>query len=173
MLNEKGFTLIEVLMVISILGVILAIAIPSGYNYYETSKNKTEQIFIGKLNRIVDDYITLKASSFTLDKTNSWDVKKCSIADEGEESYANCKLVKAYKVTDEVKFANIINEQLISESDFISPKTNIKCNKDSLIEIYQDEDLVNYFRYNLDCVSDDNRNDGYVYNSVTFLTNGE
>lgn len=170
MLNKKGFTLIEVLMVISILGVILAIAIPSGYNYYETSKNKTEQIFIGKLNRVIDDYITLKASSFTLDKTKSWDVKKCSIADEVE---ADCKVVKAYKVTDEVKFDNIINEQLISESDFISPKTNIKCNKDSLIEIYQDEDLVNYFRYNLDCVSDDNRNDGYVYNSVTFLPAGE
>lgn len=170
MLNKKGFTLIEVLMVISILGVILAIAIPSGYNYYETSKNKTEQIFIGKLNRIVDDYITLKASSFTLDKTNSWDVKKCSIADESD---ADCKVVKAYKVTDEVKFDNIIEEQLISESDFISPKTNIKCDKDSLIEIYQDEDLVNYFRYNLDCVSDDNKTNGYVYNSVTFLTNGE
>ena len=170
MLNKKGFTLIEVLMVISILGVILAIAIPSGYNYYETSKNKTEQIFIGKLNRVVDDYITLKASSFTLDKTKNWDVKKCSIAGESD---ADCKVVKTYKVTDEVKFDNIIKEQLISESDFISPKTNIKCDKDSLIEIYQDEDLVNYFRYNLDCVSDDNKTNGYVYNSVTFLTNGE
>lgn len=170
MLNKKGFTLIEVLMVISILGVILAIAIPSGYNYYETSKNKTEQIFIGKLNRVVDDYITLKASSFTLDKTKNWDVKKCSISGESD---ADCKVVKAYKVTDEVKFDNIIKEQLISESDFISPKTNIKCDKDSLIEIYQDEDLVNYFRYNLDCVSDDNKTNGYVYNSVTFLTNGE
>lgn len=170
MLNKKGFTLIEVLMVISILGVILAIAIPSGYNYYETSKNKTEQIFVGKLNRVIDDYITLKASTFTLDKTKNWDVKKCSIADESD---ADCKVVKAYKVTDEVIFDNIIEEQLISESDFISPKTNIKCDKDSLIEIYQDEDLVNYFRYNLDCVSDDNKTNGYVYNSVTFLTNGE
>lgn len=173
MLNKKGFTLIEVLMVISILGVILAIAVPSVYNYYEISKIKTEKIFVDKLTRKIDDYITMNVDEFELNTDAIAKVKKCEIGDITDCS----RIVDVYEVVDEITFNNIITLGLIDENEFINPKNNKRCNKDSSkIEIYQDEDKVNYFRYTLvDCdISDENIfkvvNDiKYIYDNTSFL----
>lgn len=173
MLNKKGFTLIEVLMVISILGVILAIAVPNVYNYYETSKIKTEKIFVDKLTRIVDDYITMNIDELVLGDDVVSKVKKCEIGDTTDCS----RIVDVYEVIDEISFNDVISLGLIEENEFINPKNNKRCNKDSSkIEIYQDIDKVNYFRYTLtDCdISDENIskvvNDiKYVYDNTSFL----
>ena len=169
MLNNKGFTLIEVLATLVILGVILAIAVPMGTNAYESSKNKTEKIFVDKLARLVDDYITLNVSDFELDSTAIGEVKKCDLGDFDEEECKNP--IPVYKVKTIVKFQDIIDEKLIVENEFINPKGKTACDKDQEIEIYQDKDKVNYFRFKLACISFDNKDaNGYAYDNATFFS---
>lgn len=163
MLNKKGFTLIEVLVTIAILGVIVAVVMPASINYYESSKNKTETIYVEKLNRIIDEYISLAATDFTVDKSTYSIVRKCVFESDDE-----CREVKAYRVTNNITFQNIIDANLIKENDFINPKDSSRCDASTVIEVFQDEDKVNYFRYNLACISDANREGSYVYNGVTF-----
>lgn len=167
MLDKKGFTLVELLAVVSIIGVLLAIIIPVSINAYESSKTKTEAIFIERINKLIDDYIALSASDFNLNKSTYNIVRKCNLSTDTE-----CEEVKAYRVSDNITFNNIVETGLIDENDFINPKNGQKCNLNSAIEIFQDEDKVNYFRYDLACISDANRNGDYVYDNVTFLNAG-
>lgn len=160
MLNNKGFTLIEVLATLVILGVILAIAVPMGTNAYESSKNKTEKIFVDKLARLVDDYITLQGGEYTYiplyDKDDAGNDKALQIQkyDLGEvpdnPSNLGSKFAAVSMKEDNITFRAIINEGLISENEFINPKNKKKCNPNgSEIEIYKDEDSVYYFRFTL------------------------
>lgn len=184
MLNNKGFTLIEVLATLVILGVVLAIAIPMGTNAYESSKNKTEKIFVDKLARVVDDYITLHVSEFEVEPLldgdgNQIKVQKCDLGEmpDGEDMSPCTKESLVYKITDDVTFQDIIDEELIAENEFINPKNRKKCEKESDIEIYQDDDSVNYFRFGLlDCISNNNIQINstvpyvYTYDNATFFS---
>ena len=167
MLNKKGFTLVEVLAVISIIGVLLAVVIPVSINAYESSKTKTEAVFVERLNRLIDDYIALNATDFNLNTMSFNIVRKCNLSTD-----TDCQEVKAYRVSDIVTFNSIIEAGLFDENDFINPKTGKHCDINTQIEVFQDEDKVNYFRYDLACISDANRNNGYVYDNVTFLNSG-
>ena len=58
-LNNQGFTLIEVIGVVVIIGIITMILVPIGYNYVISSQNSSEKIFITKITDIVDSYVEL------------------------------------------------------------------------------------------------------------------
>lgn len=72
-LNKKGFTLVELLVVIVILGVIMSIAIPSITSSIERSKDKQKTQIINLIVSAGELYVdkhknTVKTGQITLDK---------------------------------------------------------------------------------------------------------
>lgn len=72
-LNKKGFTLVELLVVIVILGVIMSIAIPSITSSIERSKDKQKTQIIKLIESAGELYVdkhknTVKTGQITLDK---------------------------------------------------------------------------------------------------------
>lgn len=170
-LNNKGFTLLEILMTVVILGVVLAITIPFGTRYMEDARIRSEQIFIDKVNKLIDDYIALNATDFVVDKSKSFEFNKCKLTIQKNDSdnSADCAIYHASPVTikigednvTKIPFKVLIDENLIDDGDFVNPYNKETCktsvdDKNNYIEIFQDDDKVNYFRYRLDCISEEN-----------------
>lgn len=168
-LNNKGFTLIEILMTVVILGIIMAIAIPFGVSYFSDAKVKTETIFVNKLNKLIDDYIALENTNFDVSSESIATFKKCKLdiktSNKENNSDVNCEENhKLYSVklngSTQIPFEKLINSDLISEGDFVNPYEGKKCNINNdgknYIEIFKDDDSVFYFRYKLDCISHNN-----------------
>ena len=73
-MNRKGFTLIEFIAVIVLLGMLLVFTSPYVITAYENSKLKSEELFTNNLSKITDDYI--KLNSDELEFTSTFDAKK-------------------------------------------------------------------------------------------------
>ncbi len=69
-INNKGFTLIEVIAVVLMLAIIVAIVLPSVFGYLDTSKDRSEEIFVGEMERIIGEYIALEGRNMTFDTNN-------------------------------------------------------------------------------------------------------
>ena len=54
--NNKGFTLIELIMVIVILGILAAVAVPKFYGFKADAEQASEQAFIGNLRSGLNTY---------------------------------------------------------------------------------------------------------------------
>ena len=176
-LNKKGFTLVELLATIVILSLVMIITIPIGINAYNSSKIKGEKVFIEKINKLIDDYIALNYSKFTVNN-NSVPITftKCKTNITNEQSDCNneyhARIININGQT-EIPFKVLVDEGLMPENNFINPYDKESCylnneNGNNYIEIFQDEDRVNYFRYKLECIkADENKgNDGYIYNTI-------
>lgn len=149
-MNRKGFTLVEVLVVIVVLGIVLLIAGPTLLNVYEDSKLKSEEIFTKRLSQSIDGYIKLNSSdiSFTSDGT-------ANKTEEGT-SYQ----VDIYKGT--ITVQNIINDNLLSIEDYINAgNKGVSCSTSAEIEVYKDSDYVYCYKVEKDslgCLTDRYKN---------------
>lgn len=79
MKNKKAFTLIELLAVITVLGLIMLIAIPSVVNVLEKNKKETMINEARKIMRVVEKE----------DKDNKYSINQFKINNKGESSYTN------------------------------------------------------------------------------------
>ena len=149
-MNRKGFTLMEMIAVVVILGIILLIAGPTLSSVYEDSKLKSEEIFTKRLSQSIDSYIKLNSSdiNFTSDGT----------ANKTEENASY--QVNIYKGT--IKVQNIINDNLLSIEDYKNAgNKDIQCNSNAEIELYRDSDYVYCYKVkknSLDCLTDRYKN---------------
>lgn len=66
-MNKKGFTLIELLAVIVVLGLVLIISVPNLTDVYKNSKLKTEEIFIDKLSKRIEEYIDFNKDTWSFE----------------------------------------------------------------------------------------------------------
>ena len=57
-MNKKGFTLVELIASLVILGVILSITIVGASNIFSSAKNKTEDVFVDTIRDAMDMYLT-------------------------------------------------------------------------------------------------------------------
>lgn len=161
-LNKKGFTLIEVIAVVAILAIIVAIVIPSVFGYFDTSKDRSEEIFLGEMEEIIESYIALEGRNISFDTLNSKDVKKCDSLDD------TCIFVKTYKSNEIITFNNLIDEGLVKATDIINPKNEKQCSLDTAIIVYRDDDYVYCFETEFDCVEDTESNNRNVINTCSF-----
>lgn len=162
-MNRKGFTLIELIAVIVILGIILVVAVPNLLSVYDDSKLKTEEIFLNNLSKSIDSYVSLNSDTlkfaFYLD-----DAKK-------EEQEGD---VTVYKAT--ITVHDIIEDGLIKEEDYRNAGNKDQaCNLNGEIEVYRDSDYVYCHKIGKDalgCLTDKYKNgvkDDYVIDTCSWI----
>lgn len=131
-MNKKGFTMIELLAVIAVLGLVLIITFPNISDVFKGSKLKAEEAFIDRLSQSIDSYVTLNSSNLSFAKqTGAFE----------KESGSESQEVEVYKA--DIKVQDIINDGIITEKDYKNPSDETKtCNKEAQIEVYRDSDQV-------------------------------
>lgn len=132
MLNKKGFTFVELLSVIVIVGIIGVIIIPVALHSYDVSKNSSEKSFKQRITQLVDTYIV-----FNIENTLF----------EGE-NYESNKYLNTITLKDAIYYNDIYS--------IVNPKNNMECNIETLIDIYKDENNNYCFKIeDLDCLTED------------------
>lgn len=149
-MNRKGFTLIELIAVIVILGIILVVSAPSISNVYKESKLKSEEIFVERLSQSIDSYI----------KLNSDEIAFTSDGAANKEEDGSTYQVNIWKAV--ITVQNVIDDKLISEEDYVNPgNKETKCTVNAEIEVYKDSDYVYCHKIkkeSLGCLTDEYKN---------------
>lgn len=166
-MNRKGFTLIEMLATIVILGIIMGIASYSVIGIINKSKNKTEGTFVKNIGTSIEEYISLKTNSLTI-KQSIGNFNKCMVLD-GD----NCKCKKYQNPSDpeslcleyfyesanivqlnSITIKDLIDNGFLDEEKLVNPATKKKCfatasKKNLEIKLFRDSDYVYYYYINL------------------------
>lgn len=154
-MNKKGFTLVELLATLLILGIVVSITVYSVVNSLDKAKKNSEDIFVNTLNDAIKMYLKSDGSNLTYNEYKQGDynytIKK------GSEN------VKVYKASENISFDTIMNSSYkpLSINDFVNPNPVNKnsCNKNAKISLYRDRDYVYYYSYNgasLECLVNNN-----------------
>lgn len=162
-MNRKGFTMIELLAVIVVLGIVLVITFPNMTDVFKSSKLKSEEAFVERISQSIDSYVTLNSSSigFSPDGT-------------AQKNYGGSNhSVNVYKGT--ITINTIINNNIISEKDYKNPgNENVECNVNAEIEVYRDSDYVYCHKIKKDslgCLTDEYKNtinSDYIVDTCTW-----
>ena len=165
-MNNKGFTLVELLATVVLLAIIVGIVLVSTNGGFKKSKEDTEKVFIDTIKDAMDMYLDSDAKNLGYKGTNCTINKTHKIG------------VKLYKAND-ITFNDVINSTYhpLTESDLVNPANDKKCKSTATISIYRDEDFVYYYKIdktNLDCltISSDNE-ENFATNEENFATNEE
>ncbi len=147
-MNRKGFTLIEVLAVIILLGIVLTIAAPNLINVYKDSKLKSEEIFVERLSQSIDSYIKLNSSYISFESNGN-------ASKEQEGSTYTVSINKGI-----ITIQDIIDDNLIK--DYVNAgNKDVACNTNAEIEVYKDSDYVYCHKIKKDslgCLTDEYKN---------------
>ena len=116
MKNNNGFTLVELLAVIVVLGVVLTIVIRSVMVSMEDAKKEIEKVFVSKLEDAIEQYIDLKKSDIVSDGI-SGTIKKVTSSNQTLDDEEGLTLVNVYKMKHKedrkFTFQDIINTGFI------------------------------------------------------------
>lgn len=158
-MNRKGFTLIELIAVIVILGIILVVTVPNLLSVYDDSKLKTEELFLNNLSKSIDSYVSLNPDKLDFNFTSFHAIKE-----EQEEQEEQEETVEVYKAT--ITVQDIINDGLIKEEDYRNAGNKDQtCRSSGEIEVYRDSDYVychKVVKEALGCLTDKYENGDYV-----------
>lgn len=156
-MNKKGFTLVELLATLVILGIVVGITIVGVNGGFRNAKEKTEDVFVKTLTDALDIYLDSDAKKLNYTIFSGCEVTK------------KLGTAKMYKATGNITFANIINSEYapLIESDLVNPANKgVSCKRSDNIpvEIYRDSDYVYYYKVaksSFTCLLD---TEGYISN---------
>jgi len=134
-MNNKGFTLVELLATLVILGIISSIVVVGLVIDFRETKGKTEDIFISTIEDAMDIYLNSDG------KKLSFSTYACTIS----KSHGN---VNVYKATGST-IDSVINSSYnpLTEKDLVNPANEeVTCNKYAPITVYRDDDYVYYYK---------------------------
>lgn len=135
-MNRKGFTLVELLATLVVLGIVMSIVLVSVNGGFGEAKNKTEDVFVDTIKDAMDMYLDSNAKNLNF---------STSCPNEIVKTYGE---VKVYKAT--TNFQTVIDSKYkpITQNDLVNPANkDVECALASniSINIYRDEDFVYYY----------------------------
>ena len=138
-MNRRGFTLVELLATIVILGLVMGIALVTVNSGFGDTKNDTEEVLIDTIEDALDIYLDSDARELSFSKTPICILSKT----HGKTN--------VYKAT--TTFQSVIDSDYkpITQKELVNPankdKNNFKCNNANTISIniYRDDDLIYYY----------------------------
>lgn len=147
-MDNKGFTLVELLATVVVLGLVMGITAHSVLGVIEKSKDKSEKIFVDKLENSIDAYISDARTKNELQidsNVNEISYTKCKLYnDDGacinDGSYeSTAYTMKSFSLSK-------ISDNLIQNKDIINPKNKTKCDLNNVdVDLYRDSDMVYYY----------------------------
>lgn len=169
-MNKKGFTLVELLAVIVVLGIITGITVISVNSFYGKTKEKTEDVFISTITDALDMYLTYDATKLNY--------TSCS----NKLNKSNGKTVSVEYV--DIDMSTIVNSSYhpLTESDLVNPANKeVDCysNLSNIkIRIYRDSDYVYYYslnnysesQYNFQCLI---KNENNIITNLPIISNND
>lgn len=151
-INNKGFTLVELLATIAVLAIISTVTIVSVTSSYQKSKEKAEETFVKQLEGYVDSYIAMYGSKLEFDPGVTY--KKCYLDDIDCNENITLKKAESSNTNMNIKFIS----DTFSSKDVVNPNTQKECNEsNTTLTIYRDEDFVYCFTIKpsgSSCISD-------------------
>lgn len=162
-MNRKGFTMIELLAVIVVLGIVLVITFPNMTDVFKSSKLKSEEAFVERISQSIDSYVTLNSSSIEFSPDGI-----------AQKNYGGSDhSVNVYKKT--ITMNTIIGSNIITGKDYKNPgNENVECNVNAEIEVYRDSDYVYCHKIKKDslgCLTDEYKNtinSDYIVDTCTW-----
>lgn len=146
-MNKKGFTLVELLAVIILLGLVFSFAVVSIKKIFDNTKEKSEDVFVETIKDALDVYLATDAKELLFNS-------KCG--NTLDKSYEED--IEVFWTT--IKMDDVIGSSMspIKNSDLRNPANKKKCDDDISIYIYKDAEHVYYYSVNkvdFDCLLDD------------------
>lgn len=159
-MNNKGFTLVELLAVLVILALVVGMTLTTVNFNFGKAKEKTEEVFVDTIRDAVEMYLSTESDNLKLIEDILYDGDGNII----EERFVECnnKLKKEYNDESRVflvekrgdsdnilwiNFSDIINSSYkpLTLEEFINPANEEQCKTDAEIKVYRDEDYVYYY----------------------------
>ena len=165
-MNNKGFTLVELLATIVIIGLIMGIATTSAISTINNSKKKSEKVFVDKLATAIESYININGSQSSEITGTEVQFEKCRrVNDDNTCLEGTSKTVEVTELTPfNLKDITTGDTATISEDKIVNPSTKEKClnGTNPEVRLFKDDDYVYYYyvdlsRNNTSCnISDEN-----------------
>lgn len=147
-MNNKGFTLVELLATIIILGIITGISVMSYTSYLNNAKTKTEDVFKKNISDYIDAFISSNTNKLTDNNLVGNNVYS--------QKYNN------HSIT----FQDIIDNNIIIPSNLKNSANEKTCSINTNITVYRDNNYVYCFVVELDCL---NTNDNKLTNCSSYI----
>lgn len=165
-MNRKGFTLVELLATLVVLGIVVGISVVSISSIVRNTKKKSEDVFVETIKDSMEVYL----SSGNVKKLNFDNVCGNTLSKVHGD-------VNVYKVT--TTFQSVLNltSKPITQDDLINPSNKEKCkNANNInIDIYYDDDYVYYYKIdksNFGCLENIGEGKNAVITNLPVLDSG-
>lgn len=170
-MNNKGFTLVELLATIVIIGLIMGIATTSVISTINNSKKRSEKVFIGKLETAIESYININRSQSSEIAGTEVTFQKCrKVNDDNTCLEGTSKTVEVTELTPfNLKDITTGDTATISEDKIVNPATKEKClnGTDPAVRLFKDDDYVYYYYVDLS----GNNTSCHISNENSIITN--
>ena len=136
-MNNKGFTLVELLATVVLVALVMGIASYGVINAINNSKKKSEDIFVKKFVQAIDSYLALNGPS---------------LAETGNTINSDGKSLTELQ---SFKLSDLANENFIDKDKFINPKNKKDCyDANAEIKAYRDDNFVYYYSFDFKQLED-------------------
>ena len=156
-MNNKGFTLVELLATIVILGIVMGIASYGVISAINNSKIKSEKLFVDKIGTAIEGYLSIEGNRLVEIPDTTIEFQKCRSDQENDS--ANCRTSELKELsTIHLKDITEINNnsrfkiKTINESDLVNPKNKKNCvigDNNPEIRVFKDSEYKYYYYLDL------------------------
>ena len=155
-MNNKGFTLVELIATIVLISLVTGIASYNIINVINESKIKSERVFVDKLATAIQSYLSVEGRKIS-NKNIIGNFKKCRLeTDEENECPDGYEQTISLNELQSIDLKEITTGpyKTINEKEIINPRTKEKCllldnDKIPKIRIFKDSDFVYYYYIDL------------------------